>query len=303
MDQHANLLHYFHCCYKPKFAEPFSSKRHRDNEEILSSSASLYGAVSPPYSHKMPMGKQHPSPSSHSTDHRPSPPPLLPFPSRSLSHTESNQPITSSFNHLLDNNNERRLIVRCGTTITNYHISKLFDLVPNMEERSPISLNTFNEHYFIVRYRSCQVVNDSINQSQNGKYGDTSGIGQLIHQMSNLQGSQEQYVDYCNIPLPPKQKYASFDAPVSKTLQIMPQRPISEDYIRDVFNRFGNLIDVRMINPQLCHIMFSDETSADTAMETMNGQEIALVRIRIVESDKSVDSTTASVVHRKRQKV
>ncbi|CAF4467722.1 unnamed protein product, partial [Rotaria magnacalcarata] len=71
----------------------------------------------------------------------------------------------------------------------------------------------------------------------------------------------------------------------------MPQRPISEDYIRDVFNRFGNLIDVRMINPQLCHIMFSDETSADTAMETMNGQEIALVRIRIVESDKSVDST------------
>ncbi|CAF1476423.1 unnamed protein product [Rotaria magnacalcarata] len=142
--------------YKPKFAEPFSSKRHRDNEEILSSSASLYGAVSHPYSHKMPMGKQHSSPSSHSADQRTSPPFLLPFPSRSLSHTESNQPITSSFNHLLDNNNERRLIVRCGTTITNYHISKLFDLVPNMEERSPISLNTFNEHYFIVRYRSCQ---------------------------------------------------------------------------------------------------------------------------------------------------
>jgi RNA recognition motif-containing protein len=83
----------------------------------------------------------------------------------------------------------------------------------------------------------------------------------------------------------------------------MPQRPVSEDYIRDVFNRFGNLIDVRMVNPQLCYVMFSDECSADTAMETMNGQEIALVRIRITESDHSVDSTTASVVHRKRQKV
>ncbi len=73
--------------------------------------------------------------------------------------------------HLLDINNERRLIVRCGMTITNYHISKLFDLVPNMEECSPISLNTFNERmknkiffifkifnldYFIVRYKSCQ---------------------------------------------------------------------------------------------------------------------------------------------------
>ncbi|CAF4577764.1 unnamed protein product, partial [Rotaria magnacalcarata] len=71
----------------PKFAEPFSSKRHRDTEEILSSSASLYGALSPPYSHKIQLGKQHQSPSSN--DHRPSPPPLLPLPSRSLSHIET----------------------------------------------------------------------------------------------------------------------------------------------------------------------------------------------------------------------
>ncbi|CAF1123671.1 unnamed protein product [Adineta steineri] len=314
--------------YKPKFAEPFSSKRHRDNEDALPSSASIYGAVSPPYRQKMSSGKQHPSPSSNSNDHRPSPPPLLPLPTRSLSNNDSNQsstlsPVSNSY-HLLEINNERRLIVRCGMTITNYHISKLFDLVPNMEECSPLTLNTFNEHYFIVRYKTCQfatyareklhafqfpdgeilsvqyydekIVNDLIHQSQNGKYGDTSGIGQLIHQMSNLQGSQEEYVDYCNIPLPSKQKYASFDAPVAKTLQIMPQRPVSEDYIRDVFNRFGNLIDVRMVNPQLCYVMFSDERSADTAMETMNGQEIALVRIRIIESDKSVDSTTASVM-------
>jgi hypothetical protein len=92
---------------------------------------------------------------------------------------------------------------------------------------------------------------------------------------------------------------------VAKTLQIMPQRPVSEDYIRDIFNRFGNLIDVRMISPLICYVMFSDERSADTARETMNGQEIALIRIRIIECDKSVDSTTttASVVHRKRQKV
>ncbi|CAF3397491.1 unnamed protein product [Rotaria sp. Silwood1] len=322
--------------YKPKFAEPFSSKRHHDNEDTLPSSASIYGTISPPYRQKISSSKQHLSPSSISNDHRPSPPPLLPLPTtRSLSNIESNQPLTlspvSNSYHLLEINNERRLIVRCGMTITKYHISKLFDLIPNMEECSPLNINTFNEHYFIVCYKSCQfatyareklhafqfpdgeilsvqyyddkIVNDLINQSQNGKYGDTSGIGQLIHQMSNLQGSQEEYVDYCNVPLPPKQKYASFDAPVAKTLHIMPQRPISEDFIRDIFNRFGNLIDIRTINSQLCYVMYSDERSADTAMETMNGQEIALVRIRITESDKSVDSTTASVVHRKRQKV
>ena len=58
-----------------------------------------------------------------------------------------------------------------------------------------------------------------------------------------------------------------------------------------------------MINPQLYYIMYSDESSAYTAIETMNGQEIGLVRIRIIECDQLVDSTTASVVHRKRQKV
>jgi hypothetical protein len=129
--------------YKPKFAEPFSSKRHRDAEEILPSSASLCGAFSPPYRR---IGKQHPSPS---TDRRPSPPPSL---SRTLSHNESISPAY----HLLDNNNERRLIIRCGMTITNYHISKLFDLVPNMEECSAITLNTFNERMRIsIKYFFC----------------------------------------------------------------------------------------------------------------------------------------------------
>jgi hypothetical protein len=75
--------------YKPKFAEPFSSKRHRDNEDSLPSSGSIYGAVSPPYRQKISSGKQHLSPSSNSNDHRPSPPPLLPIPTRSLSNVES----------------------------------------------------------------------------------------------------------------------------------------------------------------------------------------------------------------------
>lgn len=86
-------------------------------------------------------------------------------------------------------------------------------------------------------------------------------------------------------------------------MQIIPQRPISEDYARDIFNRFGNLIDIRMVNPQSCYVMFSDQTSADTAMETMNGQEIGLVRIRIVECTHSLDTNPVSAVQRKRQKV
>ncbi|CAF0961480.1 unnamed protein product [Rotaria sordida] len=83
-----------------------------------------------------------------------------------------------------------------------------------------------------------KIINDLINQSQNE---DTSRIGQLIHQ-------------------------------VAKILHIIPQHSISEDFIRNIFNRFGNLIDVRSINSQLCYIMFSDERSADIAMKTMNGQ-------------------------------
>lgn len=74
--------------------------------------------------------------------------------------------------------------------------------------------NSTKRIFSLKHFPLSRIINELINQSQNGKYGDTSGIGQLIHQMSNLQGSQEQYVDHCNIPLPTKQKYASFDAPV-----------------------------------------------------------------------------------------
>jgi hypothetical protein len=62
----------------------------------------------------------------------------------SLDQFSALSPVSNSY-HLLDINNERRLIVRCGMTITNYHISKLFDLVPSMEECAPLTLNTFNE--------------------------------------------------------------------------------------------------------------------------------------------------------------
>jgi hypothetical protein len=83
------IIKLFYQGYKPKFAEPFSSKRHRDNEDPLPSSASIYGAVSPPYRQKVSSSKQHPSPSSNSNEHRPSPPPLLALPTRSLSNPDS----------------------------------------------------------------------------------------------------------------------------------------------------------------------------------------------------------------------
>lgn len=136
--------------YRPKFAEPFSSKRHRDAEDGLLSSASISGAVSPPYRQKSSSNKQHPSPSSNSHEHRPSPPPLLAVPNRSAEQQSSIVAAVSNSYHLLEINNERRLIVRCGMTITNYHISKLFDLVPNMEECSPLSINNFNERMTMI---------------------------------------------------------------------------------------------------------------------------------------------------------
>ena len=55
------------------------------------------------------------------------------------------QTITSASYHLLASNTECRLIVRCGKTVTEYHVSKLFDLVPHMEECSALNFNTFTE--------------------------------------------------------------------------------------------------------------------------------------------------------------
>lgn len=69
------------------------------------------------------------------------------------------QTITSASYHLLDSNTECRLIVRCGKTVTEYHVSKLFDLVPHMEECSALNFNTFNErrkfHWRLFSVQEC----------------------------------------------------------------------------------------------------------------------------------------------------
>ncbi|CAF0962227.1 unnamed protein product [Rotaria sordida] len=59
--------------YKPKFAEPFSSKHHCDNEDTLPTPASIYDAISPLYRQKISSTKQY-----------------LPLSTCSLSNIESN---------------------------------------------------------------------------------------------------------------------------------------------------------------------------------------------------------------------
>ena len=39
--------------------------------------------------------------------------------------------------------------------------------------------------------------------------------------------------------------------------------------------------------------MYSNERSVNNAMETMTGHEIEIVCIRIIETDQSIDSSTA----------
>ncbi|CAF1424756.1 unnamed protein product [Didymodactylos carnosus] len=144
--------------FKPKFAEPLTSKRHRDREEPNSPSSSIFTTTpSSPSNSTSPRHIQHSSSPVVSVERYNYQPnsllqkqPRLNEPTTRSPNFVSCLPIPmprppSTYPNLLESNTERRLIVRCSANINLYHISKLFDLIPGLEECSPIKLQTLRD--------------------------------------------------------------------------------------------------------------------------------------------------------------
>jgi len=58
--------------------------------------------------------------------------------------------------------------------------------------------------------------------------------------------------------------------------------------LKDVFSRFGNLIDVYLLKGKRCgYALFSEPTSAEEAKTALNGQEICGSRIKVMLAEPS----------------
>ncbi|XP_065565055.1 RNA-binding protein 45-like isoform X3 [Artemia franciscana] len=100
---------------------------------------------------------------------------------------------------------------------------------------------------------------------------------------------------YCSARLPPPQPLASVDAEAVERLFIVcqPQRP-ALFILKDVFGRFGNLIDVYMLSGKNCgYAKYAVRESANRAIEALHGQEVCGSRLKVMLAEPLSAKETA----------
>ena len=92
---------------------------------------------------------------------------------------------------------------------------------------------------------------------------------------------------YCSIALPPPQPLSHRECPVVERLFLVCSPSLPPVYVvKDVFSRFGGLIDLYFLNGKKCgYALFSSEEGAQKALSTMNGQEICGVRLKVMTAE------------------
>ena len=112
---------------------------------------------------------------------------------------------------------------------------------------------------------------------------------------------------YCSVKLPAPQPLAAMDSVVEERLFIVctpvPPQPYA---LKDVFGRFGSLIDIYMLNGKTCgYAKYASKESADRAVASLHGQEICGSRLKVMQADPQDKSGSAagSDSSRKRAKI
>ncbi|XP_046974561.1 RNA-binding protein 45-like [Vanessa cardui] len=94
-------------------------------------------------------------------------------------------------------------------------------------------------------------------------------------------------LNYCSVRLPAPQPLAHIDSPVAKRcfLVCKPQPP-PLTVLRDIFCRFGNLINVYTLpNKTVGYARYAVSESADEAIKILHGAEVCGVRIKVIEAE------------------
>ncbi|MCL4125838.1 UNVERIFIED_CONTAM: hypothetical protein GTU68_014499 [Idotea baltica] len=92
---------------------------------------------------------------------------------------------------------------------------------------------------------------------------------------------------YCSVKLPPPQPLAPVDSAVAERLFIVCYPSPPPLYaLKDVFGRFGGLIDIYILNNKTFgYAKFASKDAADKAIMVLHGQEVMGARLKVMEAD------------------
>ena len=92
---------------------------------------------------------------------------------------------------------------------------------------------------------------------------------------------------YCSVKLPAPHPLAPIDSPVAERLFIV-CTPIPPPLyaLKDVFGRFGNLIDIYVLNHKTCgYAKYAAIESAEAAVKSLHGQDVCGSRLKVMLAD------------------
>jgi len=122
-----------------------------------------------------------------------------------------------------------------------------------------------------------QAAGYSSSNSTNKSMGNQpSGSGEMTYDPS-----------YCSVKLPPPQPLSSVDSAIAERLFVVCTPVPPPLYaLRDVFGRFGSLIDIYLLQGKTCgYAKYSDKESANRAVATLHGQEVCGSRLKVMTAD------------------
>ena len=191
-----------------------------------------------------------------------------------------------------------RLQVTAATSVTQDQIARLFDLIPGME------LCDLKKNY-------------STGESKGVAYVIYNSVGSAIYAKEKLHGFEYppgcklsvKYAPdepvaaggtsvtepagamvpapYTTAALPAPKPLADSKAETAERLFIVcSPNPPPDTALKDVFSRFGDLIDVYMLkNKNFGYAKYANADSAKKAMEAVHGQEILGVKLKVMAAD------------------
>ncbi|KAF0305374.1 RNA-binding protein 45 [Amphibalanus amphitrite] len=92
---------------------------------------------------------------------------------------------------------------------------------------------------------------------------------------------------YCSARLPAPQPLAALDSTVAERLFIVCHPAPPPPYtLKDVFGRFGNLIDIYILSGKTCgYAKYACKESAEKAIQTLHGQELCGARLKVMPAE------------------
>ncbi|XP_023021146.1 RNA-binding protein 45 [Leptinotarsa decemlineata] len=110
----------------------------------------------------------------------------------------------------------------------------------------------------------------------------------ILQQKLGLMTEARKSEVFCSVKLPDVEPMANFDSQTeARCFIVCTPSALPGTVLKDVFCRFGNLIDVYMLNNRNCgYARYAVKQSAEDAIKTLHGSEVLGIRLKVIEAEE-----------------